>query len=150
MKTKRNETQPARLPLLISVAVSLALALQGCANGKWNTSSTTTNAALSSATTALAADLAAAAAQVAQGSSAKTALVQATGDAVRSLEGVAITAVHPVVTERLLKWVPRNAEWQGYAKSVASAIDTYVQAHGNTPAVLKSALEAAAMALNTY
>lgn len=122
----------------------------GCANGRWNTGSDATNAALTSAQAQLAGQVAAAAIQVAGGADIKKVLVQASGDAVRSLEGVAITAVQPVVTERLEKWVPKTPEWQGYAHSVAIAIRAYVEAHGNTPAALKAGLEAAAMALNTF
>jgi len=122
----------------------------GCANGKWQTGSAATDAALTAAQSALTAQVANVANQVAQGSDPKKALVQASGDAIRSLEGVAITAVQPVITEQLLKWVPKKPEWQGYAHNVGGIVATYVQNHGNTPAVLKSALEAVAITLNTY
>ena len=122
----------------------------GCAGGKWATGSASTDAALTAATSVLATQAVNAANQVAQGNDAKKALVQATGDAVRSLEGVAITAVQPVITERLLKWVPKNPEWQAYAHNIGGIISTYVVNHQSEPGVLKSALEAVAVTLNTY
>lgn len=122
----------------------------GCANGAWHTGSAATDATLIQAQSILATQVAAVAGKVAQGEDAKKALIQASGDAVRSLEGVAITAIQPVVTERLLKWVPKNAQWQNYAHHVGGIVDTYVQNHGNTPGALKSALEAVALTLNTY
>lgn len=135
---------------IILVGAAIALCVGGCANGKWNTGSTATDAALTQAQSVLASQVATVAGKVAQGQDAKTALVQASGDAVRSLEGVAITAVQPVVTERLLKWVPKNPEWQNYAHNVGAIIDNYVHNHANTPGVLQAALEAVAVTLNTY
>jgi len=134
---------------LILITVSIAL-LWSCANGKWNTGSAATDAALTQAQASLAGQVVTVATKVAQGEDAKKALIQASGDAVRSLEGVAITAVQPVVTERLLKWVPKSPEWQAYAHKVGGLISDYVSFHGNTPAVMKSALEAVALTLNTY
>lgn len=122
----------------------------GCSNGQWNTGSASTNAALAGATSALTAQAFNVANQIAQGNEAKKALVQASGDAVRSLEGVAITAIQPVITETLLKWVPKKPEWQAYAHNVGNIVSTYVSAHEQEPGVLKSALEAVAMTLNTY
>lgn len=132
------------------MACAVALCVGGCVNGKWNTGSAATDAALASAQQQLATQVASVANQVAAGSDVKTALVQASGDAVRSLEGVAITAVQPVVSERLLKWVPKTPEWQSYAHNVGNLISTYVANHQHEPGVLKSALEAVAMTLNTY
>lgn len=122
----------------------------GCANGHYNTGSAATDAALTSATSTIAGQVAVVATKVAMGEDAKTALVQASGDALRSLEGVGITAIQPVITERLNKWVPHTPEWQNYAKSLATVVNTYVEHHGSTPSALQAALEAAALALNNF
>lgn len=151
MERVKSKLHIGGMKTAIAALASLVLVgLTGCANGQWNTGSASTNAALTQAQTVLGAQIAAVAGKVAQGEDPKKALVQASGDAVRSLEGVAITAVQPAITAQLLKWVPKSAQWQGYAHGVAGIVSAYVQSHGNTPAVLKTALEAAALTLNTY
>lgn len=128
-----------------------AIAFFGCANGQWNTGSKITDAALTSAQAALTSEILGAADKVAQGSDIKTALVQSTGDALRSLEATAVTSsVQPVLEAQLTKWVPKTPRWQGYAHKIGAIIGSYVQKHGNNPAVVNAALEAAATTLNNY
>jgi hypothetical protein len=142
-----------KIRLFISTAAlvcAAALFVTGCANGRWNTGSATANAALTQAQTELAVQVAGVANEVANGSDIKTALVQASGDAVRSLEATGIAAIQPAIQEQVSKWVPHTPQWQAYAHALGSAVAAYVANHQNTPHVLDVALEAAATTLNNF
>jgi hypothetical protein len=134
-----------KLILISSVAMFF-----GCANGTWHTGNAISDVALTQATGAITSGILGAATKVAEGSDAKAALVQASGDALRSLEATGITTVQPAINAVLNKWLPKGVNWGVYAKQVGTIINNYVANHGNNNQAVNAALEAAATALNTY
>lgn len=87
------------------------------------------------------------------GSSNTTALKQAFGDAVRSLEGVGIASIPAVVNALKVQagqWLPQSKPFIGPGLSVVGgAIKAFVAANPQTPADINSALEAVATTLQT-
>lgn len=132
------------------IIIIACVAFFGCANGTWNTGSKITDAALAAATSALSTEALSAAAAVASGSDIKTALVQSSGDALRSLEATGIVSLQPVIAEQVAKWVPKNSKWQTYANTIGGLLGKYVQTHGGNSQVLNAGLEAVALTLNNF
>jgi hypothetical protein len=133
-----------KLILISSVAMFF-----GCANGTWHTGNAISDVALTQATGAITSGILSAATKVAEGSDAKAALVQASGDALRSLEATSITAIQPTISATLKKWLTKGVDWSVYTRQVGTIINNYVANHGNNNQAVNAALEAAATALNT-
>jgi hypothetical protein len=81
----------------------------------------------------------------------KNALIQSSGDALRSLEGTATAQVSSALVQgQLDKWVPPSSPWRQYGAAVGGLVQTYVNAHPGNPQWANLVLEAVAGALNTH
>jgi hypothetical protein len=81
----------------------------------------------------------------------KNALIQSSGDAVRSLEGTAVTQVtSAAVQDQLHQWVPASSPWWKYSSAIGGLVQTYVNTHPGNPQWANAVLEAVAGALNTH
>jgi hypothetical protein len=75
----------------------------------------------------------------------ETYLKQAFGDAIRSLEGTAISNIPAAIQAARQKWLPQGQIWSDFA---AAQITAYIAAHPQTPDQAKKVLEAIATGLN--
>ncbi len=75
------------------------------------------------------------------------------GDALRTLEGAAVSAglqgIYPLVKNLVGTWLPQKPHWADYSNEVASLVNAYVKAHPTDPHALNTALESVAQGLQT-